>query len=190
MVPVSLNPYICTCLDQDLGTFMDQIQNAVNTQSPMNCPYDQENPSSTEKVPEKVKCNSLHVPVCNVQCSHPLNRLCKANYFHTQRTWGTCCRGLSSVDSKLLARASGASGGDNCDKRIVCGGVGNKPATPDLSPGTKLPSHGITFICCHHSVLKNSSDRTAYHHADVIYFVTSFIKSKCTVRKTHALHQH
>ena len=52
MVPVSLNPYICTCLDHDLGTFPDQIQNAVNTQSPLNCPYDQENPSSTEKVPE------------------------------------------------------------------------------------------------------------------------------------------
>jgi len=52
MVPVSLNPYVYVCLDQDLGTSPDQIQNAVDTQSLLHCPDDQENPSSTERVPE------------------------------------------------------------------------------------------------------------------------------------------
>jgi hypothetical protein len=50
-------------------------------------------------------------------------------------------------------------------------------------------SHSSAAQNDHHSVLKNSSDRTAYHHADILYFETSFTKSNCTVRKKHALHQ-
>jgi len=56
---------------------------------------------------------------------------------------------------------------------------------PNLLP---MDSHSSAAPYDHHSVLKNSSDRTAYHHVDILYFETSFTKS--TVRKTHALYQH
>lgn len=58
---------------------------------------------------------------------------------------------------------------------------------PNLLP---MDSHSSAAPNDHHSVLKNSSDRTAYHHADILYFETSFTKSNCTVRKTQALHQY
>jgi hypothetical protein len=151
MVPVSLNPYVYACSDQDLGTSPDQILNAVDTQSLLNCPDDQENPSSTERVLGEPAAGASAVLI--------------VSYWQEP-----------AVPQVMITVTKDLSVGVLATSQLLQLFL----LEPNLLP---MDSHSSAAPNDHHNVLKNSSDRTAYHHADILYFETSFTKSNCTIRK-------